>query len=64
MTNYINSYLEEAKIIIDKIDQEEVSRMIALIHEIKVSKGRMFILGVGGAGHASHAVNDLEKFVI
>ena len=36
--------------------------MINLLNNLKESKGRLFILGVGGgAGHASHAVNDFRK---
>ena len=36
--------------------------MISIINEIRSNNGRMFILGVGGgAGHASHAVNDFRK---
>ena len=36
--------------------------MVNLLINVKVSGGRLFILGVGGgAGHASHAVNDFRK---
>ena len=60
--NFIKSYFQEAKLILDKIDQKEIEKMVSIIHELKISKGRMFILGVGGgAGHASHAVNDFRK---
>ena len=63
--NFIKSYFQEAKLILDKIDQKEIEKMVSIIHELKISKGRMFILGVGGgAGHASHAVNDFRKYVI
>jgi D-sedoheptulose 7-phosphate isomerase len=35
---------------------------VRILQEIKKKKGRLFILGVGGgAGHASHAVNDFRK---
>jgi D-sedoheptulose 7-phosphate isomerase len=36
--------------------------MVNIIHGVRSKKGRLFILGVGGgAGHASHAVNDFRK---
>ena len=36
--------------------------MIKIIINVRSCEGRMFILGVGGgAGHASHAVNDFRK---
>lgn len=60
--NFINQYFEEAINIIDKIDRIQISKMVSIIHELRLNKGRMFILGVGGgAGHASHAVNDFRK---
>ena len=59
---FINKYLNETKIIIDLIDKEEVVKIISLIADVRAKNGRMFILGVGGgAGHASHAVNDFRK---
>jgi|TARA_Y100000310_G_C20393287_1_gene673852 D-sedoheptulose 7-phosphate isomerase len=37
--------------------------MVHLLTEIRNINGRLFILGVGGgAGNASHAVNDFRKF--
>ena len=60
--DYIKSYLNEAKAIIDKIDQDSIHRVIEILNEVRDQKGRLFILGVGGgAGHASHAVNDFRK---
>ncbi len=60
--DFINQYFTEAKIIIDKIDRNQILKMISIINKIRSNNGRMFILGVGGgAGHASHAVNDFRK---
>ena len=60
--DFINQYLKEAKNIIDLIDKDQVLKIISLITDVRNKKGRMFILGVGGgAGHASHAVNDFRK---
>ena len=60
--DFINQYFTEAKKIIDKIDRDQILKMVSIINETRNNNGRMFILGVGGgAGHASHAVNDFRK---
>jgi len=60
--DFINQYFTEAKSIIDKIDRDQILKMISIINKTREKKGRLFILGVGGgAGHASHAVNDFRK---
>jgi D-sedoheptulose 7-phosphate isomerase len=60
--DYINKYFSEAKKIIDKIDRKQIFNMISIFNETRLKNGRLFILGVGGgAGHASHAVNDFRK---
>lgn len=60
--DYINSYFSEMKEIIEKIDKEDIHKIIEILKEVRSNKGRLFILGVGGgAGHASHAVNDFRK---
>jgi len=59
---FIDQYFKEAKIIIDKIDKDQILKMVSIINTTRSNNGRMFILGVGGgAGHASHAVNDFRK---
>ena len=59
---FVEQYFEEAKQIIDSLDRNEITKMITIINEVRSKDGRMFILGVGGgAGHASHAVNDFRK---
>ena len=59
--DYINSYLGEVKEIAEKLDQGSLNRMIEVLKDIRDNKGRLFIIGVGGgAGHASHAVNDFR----
>jgi len=59
---FIDQYFKEAKIIIDNIDKDQIFKMVSIINEIRSNNGRMFVLGVGGgAGHASHAVNDFRK---
>ncbi len=59
---YINSYLDEAGEIVAKLDRESINKMIKVLRQVRDEKGRLFIIGVGGgAGHASHAVNDFRK---
>jgi D-sedoheptulose 7-phosphate isomerase len=60
--DYISTFLDDAITIIKKIDRTQIRKMIAILEEIRSNNGRLFILGVGGgAGHASHAVNDFRK---
>lgn len=62
MRKYIDQYFDEAKKIIDQIDKDSIRKTIEVLKSIRDQKGRLFILGVGGgAGHASHAVNDFRK---
>ena len=60
--DYVNQYLKETKEIIQRIDRDAIAAVIDLLSNLKQSKGRLFILGIGGsAGNASHAVNDFRK---
>ena len=62
MDNYIGRYLSEVVGIVKKIDPLAVQRMVDILVDVRASGGRLFILGVGGgAGNASHAVNDFRK---
>jgi len=59
---FIEKFLTESKQIIDQINRKDIIDTIRLIAEIRENGGRIFFLGVGGgAGHASHAVNDFRK---
>jgi len=59
---HISDFLAEAKTIIDSIDQDKVQKIVDILDGVRSGGGRLFILGVGGgAGHASHAVNDFRK---
>ncbi|MBN2097981.1 MAG: SIS domain-containing protein [Dehalococcoidia bacterium] len=60
--SYTDEYLDEVKAIAEKVDRAAVERMVDLVVDIRRSGGRLFFLGVGGgAGNASHAVNDFRK---
>ena len=59
---YTAAYIQEAIEILRRIDQSAIERMGDLLAELRERGGRLFFLGVGGgAGHASHAVNDFRK---
>lgn len=60
--DYPERYLEEAKTIVDRLEVTEINKMIDAVLFIRTNRGRIFFLGVGGgAGNASHAVNDFRK---
>lgn len=60
--NYVDTYLEETKEIVAKIDREQINKMIDIYRDVRTQGGRLFVLGVGGsAANSSHAVNDFRK---
>jgi D-sedoheptulose 7-phosphate isomerase len=57
-TRYLTSVGELAR----SVDPHQVDEMARGLAAVREGGGRLFILGVGGgAGHASHAVNDFRK---
>src|SRR5437763_7235630 len=60
--SYAATYLDEVASIAAQIPREDMERMAEGIAAVRERGGRLFVLGVGGgAGHASHAVNDFRK---
>ena len=60
--NFTAQYLDEAIEILKQLDQTAIERIVELLVRTRERGGRVFFLGVGGgAGHASHAVNDFRK---
>lgn len=60
--SYTDEYLTEVKTIAEQIDNAAVEKMVDIIIGIRKKNGRLFFLGVGGgAGNATHAVNDFRK---
>lgn len=56
------AYLAAAADLAGAIDPDQLDAMASGLFEVRERGGRLFILGVGGgAGHASHAVNDFRK---
>lgn len=59
---FTDTYLDEASEIIRLIDRASIERMASTLAAVRERGGRLFFIGVGGgAGHASHAVNDFRK---
>ena len=54
--------MEEVSQIASEINKDAIDKMVYLLNNIRNKHGRLFFLGVGGgAGNASHAVNDFRK---
>jgi D-sedoheptulose 7-phosphate isomerase len=61
-TDHSAVYLAAAADLANAIDPASVEEMAHGLAAVRDRGGRLFILGVGGgAGHASHAVNDFRK---
>lgn len=59
---YIKEYLSETEKILSQLDTHIIDEMVKELVQLRDRGGRLFILGSGGgAGHASHAVNDFRK---
>src|SRR6201994_3151431 len=62
MSSYSAQHLAETAEIVQKIDPENLEKMVDLLAVVRARGGRLFFLGVGGsAANASHAVNDFRK---
>ncbi len=62
MTGYTERFLDEVRAITRLLNIEKIEEMVFHLAEVRENGGRVFFLGVGGgAGHASHAVNDFRK---
>jgi D-sedoheptulose 7-phosphate isomerase len=60
--SHTQKYLQEARLIIDRLDAARIERMAELLADMRSRQGRLFFLGVGGsAANCSHAVNDFRK---
>jgi D-sedoheptulose 7-phosphate isomerase len=58
-------YFEAAASLARAVDHEQIDAIARGLAELRGRQGRLFILGVGGgAGHASHAVNDFRKLCL
>jgi len=59
---FAEKFLAEAAEIVTRLDRASLEKAAKMIGELRATRGRLFILGVGGsAANASHAVNDFRK---
>jgi len=59
---YSDRYFSEVSSLAATIDTARVDQIAQGLAGLRARQGRLFVLGVGGgAGHASHAVNDFRK---
>lgn len=59
---HAESYFQAAASLAQAVDSDQVDAMARGLAQVRAKGGRLFVLGVGGgAGHASHAVNDFRK---
>jgi D-sedoheptulose 7-phosphate isomerase len=59
---HAKAYFAAVASLADAVDLQRVDAMASGLAAVRARGGRLFILGVGGgAGHASHAVNDFRK---
>jgi D-sedoheptulose 7-phosphate isomerase len=64
-TRHATEYLEATGRLAQEIEPDLIDAMARGLAEVRARGGRLFILGVGGgAGHASHAVNDFRKLCL
>ena len=60
--NYTDEHLKEAAKIAELLNRKSIDNMVDIICSIRQKGGRLFFLGVGGgAGNATHAVNDFRN---
>ncbi len=60
--SFAERYMGEVAALAGEIPTGGLEKMATILAEIRAEEGRLFMLGVGGgAGHASHAVNDFRK---
>jgi D-sedoheptulose 7-phosphate isomerase len=60
--SFAATFLAETAAIAESLPADVIDRMAAGLARVRDRGGRLFILGIGGgAGHASHAVNDFRK---
>ena len=61
-TGFARRYIDESVAALERLDLSQVDAVKQELVDVRQRGGRLFIVGSGGgAGHASHAVNDFRK---
>ena len=59
---HVDRYLEETAEVLSRLDRGSIKALLDELRGLRERGGRLFVVGTGGgAGHASHAVNDFRK---
>lgn len=59
---FTSEFFNEVKKTISKIEDKKIEEIAKILNSLRLSKGRLFVMGVGGSSaNASHAVNDFRK---
>ena len=59
---HIVNYFQQLGLVLNRIDKNEIKKLVKILIKVRNKKGRVFFLGVGGsASNCSHAVNDFRK---
>ena len=62
ISSHIINYFHQIGFLSDKVDKNQIEKLVKILIKIRDKKGRVFFLGVGGsASNCSHAVNDFRK---
>jgi D-sedoheptulose 7-phosphate isomerase len=62
---HAGTYFEAVAALAEAVETGQIDAMAQGLATVRARGGRLFILGVGGgAGHASHAVNDFRKLCL
>lgn len=59
--NHVARFLTDAETICKQIPREKIELLADGLAQLRDRGGRLFLLGGGGAGNCSHAVNDFRK---
>jgi D-sedoheptulose 7-phosphate isomerase len=61
-SEHAERYFAAAADLAQRVDRDAIDALVEALAAVRERGGRLFIIGVGGgAGHASHAVNDFRK---
>ena len=64
MSTFSQKFIDQTVALVSQLDQSAIEAIAEGLARVKAAGGRLFIIGSGGgAGHASHAVNDFRKIV-
>ncbi|MBA3995428.1 MAG: sugar isomerase [Cyanobacteria bacterium DS2.3.42] len=60
--SFSSDFIKKTSAVLAQLDADEIERAARLLADVRVSEGRLFVVGSGGgAGHASHATSDFRK---